>query len=175
MAVFYNGWNPMSVTSKQEAFCRAYLETGDADAAYRRVYAAGAMTAVTIGRKARELLANGKIAARIGLLRDPVVQDVQGAQDVQDAQSVHAMQPGPITLETHLADLKALRDKAEQEGKYGYAIQAEIARGRAFGLYTDKAESMGKGGKDVLPQSGVLVVPGAMTVEQWEARGKNGS
>lgn len=55
----------MSLTPKQEAFCLAYLETGNASEAYRRAYNASNMKPETIKRKAAELMVNGNIAATI--------------------------------------------------------------------------------------------------------------
>jgi phage terminase small subunit len=120
------------LTPKQEAFCLAYMETGNASEAYRRSYSAGKMSAVSVNRKAKELLDNGKIAARVAELRKPAVEAAQ------------------MTLETHLRDLEELRDKAAKEGKYGPAVQAEIARGKASGLYVEKTELTGKDGGPVV-------------------------
>lgn len=53
------------LTPKQERFCNAYMETGNASEAYRRAYSCGGMKPETVHRKAKELLDNGKIAARI--------------------------------------------------------------------------------------------------------------
>lgn len=55
----------MALTPKQESFCLAYLETGNASEAYRLAYAAGKMKPETINRTAKELLDNPKIAARL--------------------------------------------------------------------------------------------------------------
>jgi phage terminase small subunit len=60
------------LTLKQEAFCQAYIETGNASEAYRRAYDAGNMAAETIHRKAKEVLDNGKVAARIEALRKKI-------------------------------------------------------------------------------------------------------
>jgi phage terminase small subunit len=57
------------LTPKQETFCNAYVETGNASEAYRRVFNAGAMKSGTINRKAVELLNNGKITARVEVLQ----------------------------------------------------------------------------------------------------------
>lgn len=57
------------LTPKQEAFCHAYLETGNASEAYRRCYSCSKMKDATINRKAIELLNNGKITARVRLLQ----------------------------------------------------------------------------------------------------------
>lgn len=119
------------MTPKQESFCLAYIETGNASEAYRRAYNAGKMKPETINRTAKELLDTHKIAARIAELRAPVVERAQ------------------ITLEQHLADLKRLRDKAEREGKFSAAVTAEMARGKASGLYVEKTELTGKDGGPV--------------------------
>ena len=114
------------LTQKQESFCVAYIETGNASEAYRRAYNASKMADSTVHRNAKELIDNRKIAARLQDLRAPAVERAQ------------------VTLETHLNDLKRLRDMAEASEKYGPAIQAEIARGKASGLYVDKIEHSGE-------------------------------
>lgn len=57
------------MTPKQEAFARAYVETGNASEAYRRAYNAENMKEETIWRKAKEVVDNGKVAARVADLR----------------------------------------------------------------------------------------------------------
>ena len=54
----------MNLTPKQENFCLAYLETGNASEAYRRAYAAGKMKSETVHRKAFDLLENTVITAK---------------------------------------------------------------------------------------------------------------
>lgn len=116
------------LTPKQEAFCLAYLETGNASEAYRRAYDAAKMNPASVNRTAKELIDNPKIASRLSALRKPVIEKAQ------------------ITLEQHLNDLKRLRDMAEAGEKWGPAIQAEVARGKASGLYVEKLEHAGQGG-----------------------------
>jgi phage terminase small subunit len=113
----------MSLTQKQERFCTEYVTGGNASAAYRRAYDASGMKSTTVNRKAKEVLDNGKITARLHELRAPVVA---GAQ---------------LTLERHLIDLLRLRDSAAAGGYFGAAVTAEVARGRASGLYRDIVES----------------------------------
>ena len=112
----------MGLTAKQEAFCIAYIETGNASEAYRRAYAADNMQPQVVNVKASTLLANGKIKVRLQEIRAPVVKAAQ------------------ITLTQHLDDLKRLRDLAEASEKYGPAVAAEMARGKVSGLYVDKVE-----------------------------------
>lgn len=113
------------LTIKQEAFCIAYIETGNASEAYRRAYSCSAMKPESVNRKAKELVDNVKITARLQELRAPAVEKAQ------------------ITLEQHLRDLKRLRDLAEASEKYGPAITAEMARGKASGLYVERVEHSG--------------------------------
>lgn len=54
-----------NLTIKQENFCQAYIETGNASEAYRRAYSCGKMKDSVINTKACELLKNGKVAVRV--------------------------------------------------------------------------------------------------------------
>ena len=110
------------LTPKQEAFCLAYLETGNASEAYRRAYDAENMKPESINRKAKDVIDNVKIAARIEALRKPALKRAQ------------------MTLEGHLADLQMLRDKALEADQFSAAISAEVARGKAAGVHIEKSE-----------------------------------
>lgn len=57
------------LTPKQEGFCKSYIETGNASEAYRLNYDASKMSPASINRKAKELIDNGKIAARLNDLQ----------------------------------------------------------------------------------------------------------
>lgn len=117
------------LTQKQEAFALAYIETGNASEAYRRAYDVKPGTKEsTINRTAKELVDNPKIAARIAELRAPVVEKAG------------------LTLEKHLDDLLRLRNMAVKDAKWSAAIQAEIARGKAAGLYVERTEVTGQDG-----------------------------
>jgi len=59
----------MALTQKQEMFCLAYIETGNASEAYRRAYDAKNMKQETIAKKACGLLAEGNIRGRVEELR----------------------------------------------------------------------------------------------------------
>ncbi|MDP3478144.1 MAG: terminase small subunit [Desulfoprunum sp.] len=58
------------MTPKQEAFCKAYLETGNASEAYRRAFGAGKMSPKTINEKASRLLSQDKIRTRVQELKE---------------------------------------------------------------------------------------------------------
>jgi phage terminase small subunit len=115
------------LTQKQEAFCLAYIETGNASEAYRRAYNAGKMKPATVNRKAKRLMDMGKIGARIEGLFVPLREAAQ------------------VTIESHLRDLMKLRDEAQAQRQFSAAINAEIARGKAAGLYVTKQEVTAKG------------------------------
>ena len=108
-----------TLTAKQEAFCQKYVETGNASEAYRQSYDAGGMKPTSVNRKAKELLDNGKIAARLAELREPAAKKAR------------------VTLEGHLEDLRKLRDLAKKKGQFSAAITAEVARGKASGVHVE--------------------------------------
>lgn len=114
-----------ALTQKQEGFCIAYLETGNATQAYRSVYNTSRMKPETVNRSAKELLDHHKITARLKELRQPAVEAAQ------------------MTLAGHLNDLQVIRDLAIAEKQYSAAIAAETNRGKASGLYTEKVEHSG--------------------------------
>ena len=110
------------LTPKQEAFCLAYLETGNASESYRRAYEAENMTPETVNREAKAVIDNPKIAARLAELREPALRKAQ------------------ITLESHLSRLDELGRKAEEAANFNAAIAAEVARGKASGVHVEKSE-----------------------------------
>ena len=57
------------LTIKQEAFCQAYIETGNASEAYRRAYGAKNQKPETVNRNAFNLTQNTKILARLAELK----------------------------------------------------------------------------------------------------------
>lgn len=65
----------MRLTVKQEAFCLAYLKTGNASEAYRLSYNAENMKPETIHVKACDLMKNDKVAARLKELNASAVSD----------------------------------------------------------------------------------------------------
>ena len=105
------------LTLKQENFCLAFLETGNASAAYRGSYNAARMKESTVNKRASELLARGDIAGRLGELRQPAIERAE------------------MTLENHLAELAELRDQAKEKGMLSAAVAAEVNRGKAAGFY----------------------------------------
>jgi phage terminase small subunit len=65
------------LTVKQQAFVKAYMETGNASEAYRRSYNVGKSTKPeTVNRKAIEVLQNGNVSARIAEVRSAAAEKV---------------------------------------------------------------------------------------------------
>lgn len=120
------GMSSRPLTPKQEKFCHKYIELGDASKAYRACYNVGAATKDnTVYRKAKEVMDNGKVAARIEELRKPAADAVT------------------LTLEAHLRELAEIRDMAKREKQFSAASSAEMSRGKAAGLYVDKKHITG--------------------------------
>lgn len=112
----------MKLTIKEDNFCLEYVKSGNASEAYRLAYNVSKMSEAAINVEACNMLKKPNISLRIEQLRKPVVEAAQ------------------LTLEKHLDDLKRLRDDAWASEKYAAAIQAEISRGKASGLYIERVE-----------------------------------
>ena len=64
----------MGLTVKQEKFVKKYLECGNASEAYRHAYHAENMKPSSVQRKAKELLDDGKITARLEYLKSHLAE-----------------------------------------------------------------------------------------------------
>lgn len=129
------------LTPKQENFCQEYIQGGNAAEAYRRAYDAENMKPETVFNSAYKLMEHAGVKARIQELRS------------------EAAKAAMVTLESHLADLARLRDLAEGDGQFSAAITAEISRGKAVGLYTErvKQELTGANGGPMQTASEIVV------------------
>lgn len=116
------------LTPKQEAFAHAVASGKTQADAYRASFSATKMKATTIAQAASRLMADSNVSAMVERLRKPVADAAQ------------------VTLAGHLSRLSDLSDAAEKEGKYSAAVAAEIARGKAAGLYVERSEVTGKNG-----------------------------
>ena len=112
-----------ALTPKQEYFAMKYIETGNASEAYQIAYDAENMKPVTIRRKAKELLDNGKVAACIRALRD--------ARTVQHI----------VTVDTITKELDESRQLATAVNQHSAAINASLGKAKLHGLITDKQET----------------------------------
>jgi hypothetical protein len=114
----------MALTPQQEKFAQSVASGMNQSDAYREAYSPKATTKIeTINNNAYKLMQNNEIVARVDELRKPIVKAAQ------------------LTLEAHLNDLKGLRNMATKAEQYSAAISAEVARGKAAGLYVDIVKS----------------------------------
>jgi len=113
---YWGSSNKLQLTPKQEAFALGVVCGLNLSDAYRRAGYKGG-TRKTVNEAASRLYKNSKVIARIEELHRPIVERTQ------------------ITLERHLEILEEIRDKAVEKSKYGMAINAYIALGRALGFY----------------------------------------
>lgn len=118
------------LTQKQEAFCLAYMETGNASEAYRRAYDAEKMKPETVNRKAKEVMDNGKVTARIAELR-------KGAED-----------RNAVTVDSLIAELDETRQVAlsAQTPQTSAAVAATMGKAKLLGFDISKTELTGKNG-----------------------------
>ncbi len=65
------------LTAKQEKFCLAYVQTGNASEAYRQTYSASRMKDTSIYVNASKLMADAKVTQRIAELRKGVSDRVE--------------------------------------------------------------------------------------------------
>jgi len=111
------------MTPKQERFAQEVASGKTQADAYRVAFNVRPGTKPeSVQQNASRIMANVKVASRVAELRAPVAQKAQ------------------ITLESHLADLQMLRDRAMESNQIAAAISAEIARGKASGVHVEKSE-----------------------------------
>jgi len=116
------------MTPKQEKFCALYIELGNASEAYRQAYDVAAMSAASINRKAKELLDNGKITAR-----------------VDEIKAQHS-ERHDVTVDGIAAMLREDREFAKRCGTPAAAVSATMGLAKLYGHLRDKVEHTGKNG-----------------------------
>lgn len=104
------------LTPKQEAFCQKYIETGNANEAYRQAYNASGMKPATINRKAHEIVHMPHIAARVDELRE-ALREQHG-----------------VTVATLIAELEEARAVARQTGNASAMVSATMGKAKLAGL-----------------------------------------
>ncbi|QHJ81967.1 MAG: hypothetical protein [Caudoviricetes sp.] len=104
------------LTIKQENFCLAYVETGNASEAYRRAYDTEDMLPSSINCKASELMDNVKVTDRINELRGSI------------------MQRHKITVDDLLAELDEARAIGKETGKAAPMVAATMGKAKLLGL-----------------------------------------
>ena len=110
------------LTQKQEAFARAYVETGNASEAYRRAYDAARMKPEAIHVNASKLLADTKVALRVDAL-----------------QAKHAKRHD-ITVDRITEMLLDDRTLARSNDQPAAAVSAAMGIAKLHGLIIDKSK-----------------------------------
>ena len=125
------------LTPKQEAFSLVFVEIGNASEAYRRSYNVGKDTKPeTVWRKACEVLANGKVAARVAELQlaaqertlvtvASLTLELEEARNMADALKNPAAMTGAIMGKAKLNGL--LVEKVKVEADFNVVIAKEDA------------------------------------------------
>ena len=111
-----------NLTPKQHQFCCTYMETGNATLAYRNAYDAQNMKPATVNRKAKELLDNGKIAASLAILREPIREKMA------------------VTVEGLTEKLQQICELSMQRRQFGAAVTAIMGIAKMHGLLKQKIE-----------------------------------
>ncbi|EKK3977712.1 terminase small subunit [Cronobacter sakazakii] len=121
------------LTIKQEAFCQAYIETGNASEAYRTAYAADKMKPEAVHVQASNLKDNPKIALRL--------KELQG----------EIRQRHNVTVDSLLAELEEARQKAlsAETPQSSAAVAATMGKAKLTGLDKQVVELTGQGGGPV--------------------------
>jgi len=135
----------MALTPKQEAFALAYVETGNASEAYRRVYNAEKMKPAVVAVKASELLAHGKVSVM-----------------VSELQAAHA-ERHKLTVDDLLCELEEARQAAltAESVQSSAAVAATMGKAKLLGLDKQVIEHSGPNGGPIptMPTTIELVAP----------------
>ena len=120
----------INLTPKQESFCQLYIELGNASEAYRQSYDADSMNENTVNRKAKELLDNGKITARLDQIRKE-----------------HSKRHN-ITVDSLLLELEEARQAAfeGERPQVSAAVSATMGKAKLLGLDKQVIEHTGANG-----------------------------
>jgi phage terminase small subunit len=109
------------LTEKQEQFCLVYLETGNATEAYRQCYDISNSKPETINRRAKELIDNSKIQARMEELREPLLKKAE------------------LSEEYVLQNIKDIAEKNKDDNPNA-ALKGFELLGKYYKLFTEKRE-----------------------------------
>jgi len=105
-----------NLTTKQEKFCKTFIETGNASEAYRLSYECQKMKGPTINRNAVALLDNNKITTRVGELQLELQKKFE------------------VSVSSITKELDEDRQLARALGQPGAAISALNVKARIHGL-----------------------------------------
>ena len=111
------------LTPKQEAFARAYVETGSQAEAYKAAYNCENMSAPAIGVEACRLLARPKVALKVVELQ------------------AEARERTMVTLESMTEEFNENRDVAKELQQASAMNAASVAKAKMYGLMVEKVDA----------------------------------
>jgi phage terminase small subunit len=109
----------VKLTPKQERFCQAYIETGNASEAYRQAYSRDCSGA-TAKVNAQKVLNNTNVALTIEALQD-------------EHKHRHA-----VTVDHIVNELERARIVAMERGQGSAMVSASMGKAKLMGLITDR-------------------------------------
>lgn len=109
----------MTLTAKQEKFCQGVAKGLTYSDAYREAYDTDKMKTETINRKAKELIDNGKVAARIDKLKQ------------------RALKRYDLTVDDIISELEEAREIAKETKTSAAMVSASMGKAKLLGLVTD--------------------------------------
>ena len=123
----------MTLTPKQEAFCLAYIETGNGSDAYRKAGYANGASDKTVNEAASRLLKSSKVLARVTELQNK------------------AAARNEITVDDLIAELEEARVAAfsANNPQTAAAVAATMGKAKLLGFLTDKVALTGANGGPV--------------------------
>ena len=130
------------LTLKQEAFCQAYIETGNASEAYRKAFDASRMKPETVNRSAFDLLQNPKITARL-----------------EEIRAEHAKRH-EITVDTLLDELEEARQLARDTINPAAMVAATMGKSKITGFDKKVLQHQNPDGSAIVPVTRIEIVPG---------------
>lgn len=138
-------------TSQMEKFCQGIADGLSQADSYRAAYPRSQKwKPETLYPEASKLMAKPNITTRIAELRDQLINKSLWTRE----QGVHALK-------------NAIRISEERDNPAG-VVAAVKELNAMHGYNLNKVEITGKDGKDLVTNSGVLLVPSTMSVKDWE-------
>jgi phage terminase small subunit len=153
-----------ALTAKQEAFCLAYLETGNASEAYRRAYNVSPATKPnTVEKRACELLKNGKVTGRIAELQskaaEKAVLDRAWVLERLMRNARIALGEEPILLKVKNTNRKTKRvtvveiEVSDRDGGAANQALGLLGKTEEVRLFVDRVEATGRNGAPLVPEA----------------------
>lgn len=141
----------MNLTDKQEKFCQKVVELGNNSEAYREAYDTSRMKDASVHRKAKELMDNVKVAARLEELRE-------------ELRARHRITVDDLVRELEEARQIALSAMTPQTSA---AVQSTLGKAKLLGLDKQVLEISGPNGGPIQTQD----VPDEELEEKLKALG----